>query len=106
MIGQLSNTMQQHNSLKRRGMELWYDIEDRKIADREAAHKHKEQSEATCKHEADRRVEEQVSLALQLELAQVNLKTQKLNVEMERMMMSCQLRVTQRRLSTPFPPSW
>jgi hypothetical protein len=35
-------------------MELWYDVEDCKIADREAAYK----------HEVDRRVEEQASLAL------------------------------------------
>jgi hypothetical protein len=75
MISQLSNTMQQHDSLKRCHMELWYDIEDWKIADREA----------TCKHKVDRRVEEQAFLALQLELAQVNLEMQKLNVEMERM---------------------
>jgi hypothetical protein len=80
--------MQQHDSLKRLHMELWYDIEDRKIADREAAHKHKvEQSEATHKHEVDTRAKEQASLALQLKLAQVNLETQKLNVEMERMRM-------------------
>jgi hypothetical protein len=71
-------------------MELWYDIEDWKIADREATHKHEvEQSKAIRKHKADRRAEEQASLALQLELAQVNLETQKLNVEMERMRMRC-----------------
>jgi hypothetical protein len=58
MIGQLSNTMQQHNSLKRCHMELWYDVEDQKIADREA----------TRKHEVDTRAEEQASLTLQLEL--------------------------------------
>jgi hypothetical protein len=69
-------------------MELWYDVKDQKIADREATHKHKvEQSKATHKHEADTRAKEQVSLALQLELAQVNLEMQKLNVEMERMRM-------------------
>jgi hypothetical protein len=69
-------------------MELWYDVEDWKIADREAARKHKvEQSDATRKHEADMRAKEQASLALQLELVQVNLETQKLNVEMERMRM-------------------
>jgi hypothetical protein len=90
MIGHLSDTMQQHNSLKRHCMELWYDVEDQKIADREAAQKHKvEQSEATHKHEADGRVEEQASLTLQLELGQVNLKTQKFNVEIERIRMRC-----------------
>jgi ppGpp synthetase/RelA/SpoT-type nucleotidyltranferase len=90
MIGQLSNTMQQHDSLKRYCMELWYNIEDQKIADREAAHKHKvEQSEATCKHKVDRRVKKQASLTLQLELAQVNIEMQKLNVEMQRMRMRC-----------------
>jgi hypothetical protein len=69
MIGQLSDTMQQHDSLKRHCMKLWYDIEDWKIADREATRKHEvEQSEATHKHKVDKRVEEQVSLALQLEL--------------------------------------
>jgi hypothetical protein len=55
-------------------MELWYDVEDQKIADREAACKHKvEQSEATHKHEADRRLEEQATLALQLELVWCNI---------------------------------
>jgi hypothetical protein len=43
-------------------MELWYNVKDRKIADREAARKHKvEQSEATRKHEADMRAKEQES---------------------------------------------